>query len=105
MQHRVKSFLIIKHILHIVIGAFYPQVFTWTIHGLLVCLLVSSVVQGLDSIRWYFGYKKWFLEREKIPEFKGVLEGSQLPLNSLMMFLYSSAWYGLVTMIAAMAAR
>jgi len=99
------SIFVIKHIFHIVIGALYPQLFTWTIYGIIASLLVSSALQGLDAIRWYFAYKKWFLEEEKIPENKGKYDRPDLLLKSLILFLYSTIWYSLLTMVAAMLAR
>lgn len=88
--------------LHIIAGLFGSNIFSWTSQGIIACLVITSLIQGIDMTRLYRTTVKRINEQpdhirdEQMQTFK-----KRLPITFPQLFIMKVIGYGLVTMASA----
>lgn len=98
--------MIWNHILQAAFGYFAREALVWSINGVTICILVTSVIQGIDTYRFYLGFRNRFasdfvaLEDGRFAAFQrdALLKFGQL-------FIFKVMWYGGVSLMVAHLAR
>ena len=95
-----------NHFIHALAGVLGASIFSWSRQGIIAAAILAAVVQGIDTVRMYFYHKRLILQsppgiqEERMKVFE---EGAIYKLVQL--YVVKAAWYGLVTLLAAAAAR
>lgn len=95
--------MLFNHLLHIIVGILVPDMFRWSVGGVLAAAFISVGVQAVDVIR---------IRRQAIamsmanpePTRSQQLEairGSVGTYKLVQLFVYKTIWYALVTLAAA----
>ena len=88
--------------LHVIAGFFGSKIFTWTFQGIIVCGIITCVVQGIAMIRIYHTTVKRIrqqaphIQDEQMQTFK-----KRMPITFPQLFIAKLIGYGLVTLITA----
>ena len=88
--------------LHIIVGFFGSKIFIWTFQGIIVCGIITCVLQGIDMIRIYHTTAKRIrqqpphIQYEQMQTFK-----KRMPVTFPQLFIAKFIGYGLVTLITA----
>ncbi|MBA7647449.1 hypothetical protein ES703_55221 [subsurface metagenome] len=94
-------------LIHIIAGILGRNIFTLNFHGILWCLLIATIVQGIDMIRVYNYHKKRIerttlvhIREEKMRNFK-----RRAPIIMPQIYIVKVLFYGAVTFAVAAIAR
>jgi len=98
-----KSWTLINHLVHIIIGLLIPGAFVWTTKGILAAVLLSIISQFINQFRIYRHYLNEFQYLDRIQGGGGHLEvyKKDALLKHGQIFIIMVIWYGLVTMVVA----
>lgn len=99
--------MLINHLLHIIAGFLVPEMFRWSMGGILAAAFVSVGVQAVDVIR---------IRRQAIAMSMAnpepirsqqleAIRGGVGTYKLVQLLVYKTVWYALVTLVAAHIAR
>ena len=95
--------MIWNHLLQAAFGYVARGALTWSANGILICLAVTGVVQGIDTARFHsYSMKRLVAERpESVHD--GYLEAVKkgAPYKLAQLWVVKVAWYGGVSMVIA----
>lgn len=93
-------------LIHIIAGILGRNIFIINIHGILWCLLVTAVVQGIDMIRVYKYHKKRVeLSNPVIREDHMKNFRKRAPIIMPQIYIVKVIFYGLITLAIATIVR
>ena len=94
-------------ILQFAAGAAGYNIFTFQLSGILSCLAVTAVVQGIDMFRYYSRIKRKIMEAPSKVRDKKMqnLKGAQGIFLSVLWYLTKVVCYGLITLLVAFVVR
>ena len=99
--------MLFNHLLHVAIGAIAPNLFHWSVGGVLTAAFISAGVQAIDVFhirRQVIAMSMGNPEPTRSEQLEAI-RGSVGTYKLIQLFLYKTAWYSLVTMAAAHVAR
>lgn len=90
--------ILVNHGLHVWAGIVGSAIFLFSVEGVLFAALLAVVVQGLDTVAFYYTYTR--LLADSPAEVR-----SQLPVKVAWLFAMKVIWYGLITLLTATMVR
>jgi len=93
-------------LIHIIAGILGRNIFTFTLHGILWCLLITAIVQGIDMIRIYNYHKKRIeqasphVKEEQVRIFR-----KRTPIIMPQIYILKVLFYGAVTLVVSAIVR
>lgn len=93
-------------LIHVVAGIVGPQLFAWSLQGIVTCAVVSGVIQGVDMRRIYKYHKNRILSAPphiKDEQLKIFNEGVFYKLSQL--YIFKVILYGAITIGVAAITR
>jgi hypothetical protein len=99
--------MLLNHIIHIVLGIFVRNIFLWTIKDIIFCLVITSLIQGVDTVRFYLYCKNRLLAEHPDSIANGRFAAFQRSAVFKMsqLFILKILWYSGITMLTAAIAR
>ena len=94
-------------LLHIIAGIIGRHIFTLNLRGILWCLLITAMVQGVDMLRLYSYYKKRIEQTtlEHIREEKLRIFRKRAPVTMPQIYIVKVLFFGFVTLAVAYISR
>src|SRR3990172_5609306 len=99
--------MIYNHLLQAAFGYFARDALTWSTNGVLICLAVTAVVQGIDTARFYsYSTRRLMAERPE-SSYDGQLAAvkKDAPYKLAQLWVLKVLWYGGVSMVIAQVSR
>jgi hypothetical protein len=90
--------ILVNHGLHVWAGIVGSAIFLFSVEGVLFAALLAVVVQGLDTVAFYYTYTR--LLADSPAEVR-----NQLPVKVAWLFAMKVIWYGLITLLTATMVR
>lgn len=93
-------------LMHVVAGIVGPQLFSWSMQGVIICAVVTGVIQGIDMWRIYKYHKNRILSEPphiRDEQLKIFNEGAIYKFSQL--YIFKIILYGAITMSVAAITR